>query len=104
LLQKTAQRQVLAVLEVPGGSKHPSLGLAGSRGETGATPAILGAYLPWLGMLTCLLLSCGSSMLLSAPCVAVTTMLESGKFLSAKITPKGFYERKIKKKSELSLC
>lgn len=76
---------------------------ADGRGKAGATPGIPGAYPPRLGMPTCLPWSCGSSLLLSAPHLAATAIPESGKFLNAKITPKGFMKEREKKNNQPTL-
>lgn len=83
------------MLEVPGVLSIPAQELLLLGTFPGACP-------PWLGRQTYVPQPSGSSLLLSAPCLASTTIPESGKFLNAKITWKGFHERKRKKKNYLS--
>lgn len=89
---KTAQCQVMALLEVPGVLRIPAQELLLLR-------AFPGAYPQWLGRQTCVPQPSGSSLLLSVPFLASTAIPESVKFLNAKITPKGFHERKKKKRA-----
>lgn len=87
---KTAQCQVMALLEVPGVLRIPAQELLLLR-------AFPGAYPQWLGRQTCVPQPSGSSLLLSVPFLASTAIPESGKFLNTKITPTEFHERKKKR-------
>lgn len=81
---KTAQCRVMAVLEVPGVLSIPAQDLLLLR-------ALPGVYPSWLDRQTYVPQLSGSSLLLSAPCLAPRAIPESGKFLNAKITQKEFH-------------